>query len=73
MLRTFCKKWGKYGKKHDNFRKERTLFPEIDEDLEILEVTLDEAWKMIEEKQIVDAKSIMLITAFKAGLAGFWG
>ena len=50
---------------------ERRLFPEIDEDLEILEVTLDEAWKMIEEKKIVDAKSIMLITAFKAGLAGF--
>ncbi len=47
---------------------ERKLFPEIDEDLEILEVTPEEAWKMIEEKQIVDAKSIMLITAFKAGL-----
>ena len=52
---------------------ERKLFPEIDEDLEILEVTPEEAWKMIEEKEIVDAKSIMLITAFKAGLAGFEG
>jgi len=50
---------------------ERKLFPEIDEDLEIIEVTPETADKMIAEKQIVDAKSIMLIAAFKAGLTGF--
>lgn len=49
---------------------ERKLFPEIDEDLEILEVTFEEAWEMVEEKKIVDAKSIMLLTALKAGTTG---
>ena len=49
---------------------ERKLFPEIDEDLEIIEVSRETAEKMIEEKQIVDAKSIMLLTALKAGTTG---
>ncbi len=49
---------------------ERKLFPEIDEDLEIIEVSRDTAEKMIAEKQIVDAKSIMLLTALKAGTTG---
>lgn len=49
---------------------ERKLFPEIDEDLEIIEVSRETAEKMIAEKQIVDAKSIMLLTALKAGTTG---
>lgn len=49
---------------------ERKLFPEIDEDLEIIEVSREKAEEMIALKQIVDAKSIMLITALKAGLVG---
>lgn len=47
---------------------ERKLFPEIDEDLEVLDVSRETFEKMIKENQIVDAKSIMLFTALKAGM-----
>lgn len=48
---------------------ERRLFPEIDEDLEIIEVSQEKAEEMVRNKTIIDAKTIMLIAAYKAGFA----
>ncbi|HNT29086.1 MAG TPA: NUDIX hydrolase [bacterium] len=42
---------------------ERTHFPDHDEEIETLAVTLDEALAMIERREIVDAKTIALILA----------
>ena len=47
---------------------ERKLFPEIDEDLEVIDVSRETFEKMIKENQIVDAKSIMLFASLKAGM-----
>ena len=47
---------------------ERKLFSEIDEDLEVIDVSRETFEKMIKENQIVDAKSIMLFAALKAGM-----
>ncbi len=35
------------------------------EDIEVLEMTLDEALAMVEERQIVDAKTVMLLQHVK--------
>ncbi|HSA33895.1 MAG TPA: NUDIX hydrolase [bacterium] len=42
---------------------ERTHFPDHDEEIETLAVTLDEALAMIDRREIVDAKTIALILA----------
>lgn len=42
---------------------ERTHFPDHDEQIETLTVTLDEALAMIERREIVDAKTIALLLA----------
>ncbi|HOW51211.1 MAG TPA: NUDIX hydrolase [bacterium] len=42
---------------------ERTHFPDHDEEIETIEITLEEALAMIERREIADAKTIALILA----------
>lgn len=43
---------------------QRKHFPDHDEEIETLTVTLDEAFAMIERREIVDAKTIALLLAY---------
>ena len=52
---------------------EREHFPDEDESISLFEVTPDEAVDMIRHGEIIDAKTITLIAAYKAGMAGFEG
>ena len=52
---------------------EREHFPDEDESISLFEVTPDEAVDMIRRGEIIDAKTITLIAAYKAGMAGFEG
>ena len=46
----------------------RKLFPDSNEDIEIFELSKEEAMAMIEEKKIIDAKTILMITNYFSGL-----
>lgn len=50
--------------------KDRKLFPDTHEDIELFEVTVEEALKLVENWEIVDAKTIMMINAYSARQIG---
>lgn len=50
---------------------EREHFPDEDESISLFEVSPDEAVGMIKRGEIIDAKTITLIAAYKAGMACF--
>jgi ADP-ribose pyrophosphatase len=50
---------------------DRTLFPDQNEDIEVFEVDVVEAVRMIRDNEIVDAKTILMITNYFGGLIGF--
>ncbi len=50
---------------------ERNLFPDRNEEIEVFEVSVEKAMKMIKDNEIVDAKTILLITNYFGGLIGF--
>lgn len=52
-------------------KDKRNLFPDMNEDIEIFEVSVEEAVKMIKNREIVDAKTILMITNYFAGLISF--
>jgi len=43
---------------------ERNLYPDLNEDIEIFEVDVDEAMRMIRDREIIDAKTILMITSY---------
>jgi len=49
----------------------RVLFPDTNEDIEVFEVEVEEAVRMIKDKEIIDAKTILMVTNYFAGLIGF--
>ena len=46
--------------------EERKLFPDNHEDIELFEVTVEEALNLVKAKEIIDAKTIMMINAYAA-------
>ena len=46
---------------------QRKLFPDNNEDIELFEVTVEEALNLVGDREIVDAKTIMMINAYAAG------
>jgi len=45
----------------------RELFPDTHEDIELFEVTVEEALELVKNNEIIDAKTIMMINAYAAG------
>ena len=51
--------------------KERELFPDNHEDIELFEVSVEEALNLVKNREIVDAKTIMMINAYASGQIGW--
>jgi len=49
---------------------DRKLFPDTHEDIELFEVTVEQALELVKSWEIVDAKTIMMINAYAAGQIG---
>lgn len=47
---------------------ERKHFEDSDEQIELVEVTVEKALEMVRNREIIDAKTIAMITAFASGL-----
>ncbi len=47
---------------------ERKHFEDTDEEIELVEVTVEKALLMIRDREIIDAKTITMVTAFASGL-----
>lgn len=50
---------------------QRIHFEDIDEEIELIEVTIEQALKMIRNREIIDAKTITMIISFASGLIGW--
>jgi ADP-ribose pyrophosphatase len=46
---------------------ERKLFPDPDEEIELIEITIEKAMGMISRKEIVDSKTITMISLYASG------
>ncbi|HQN72049.1 MAG TPA: NUDIX hydrolase [bacterium] len=46
---------------------ERKHFPDTDEEIELVEITVEKALEMIKEKEIIDSKTITLIYLYASG------
>ena len=51
--------------------EERKHFPDPDEEIELVEVTLEKALEMIKLKEIIDSKTITMIYLYATGSAGW--
>lgn len=50
---------------------ERKLFPDNNEDIELFEVSVEEALNLVKNREIIDAKTILMINAYAAGQIGW--
>lgn len=51
-------------------KTQRKHFPDTHEDIELFEVTIEQALELVKNWEIVDAKTIMMINAYAAGQIG---
>ena len=49
---------------------QRKHFPDTHEDIELFEVSIEEALELVKNKEIIDAKTILMINAYAAGQIG---
>lgn len=49
----------------------RTHFEDTDEEIELIEVTVEKALEMIRNREIIDAKTITMVTAFASGIVSW--